>query len=114
MAFIEFGNEGASNGVTAVTMVAAPRKTGVKHVIRWWSVYNPDATAQKAKVQINKNGTKRLIWASASLAQFVSESKEQVVVLDGTDESLELLLTSAPAATQWDFCVAYAQVDNTE
>lgn len=53
-------NDGVTNNATAVTMVAAPGSSLVREVFRV-SIYNADTVSQTVTVQINDNGTKRII-----------------------------------------------------
>lgn len=53
-------NQGQSNNTTAVTLVAAPA-SGVQRELQWLSIYNADTANPIVTVQLNDNGTTRII-----------------------------------------------------
>lgn len=54
---------GTTNGGTAVTVVAAPT-AGKSRQLKSLSIVNEDTVAATVTIQINDNGTKRIIWKS--------------------------------------------------
>jgi hypothetical protein len=54
-------SDGTTNGGTAVTMVAAP-SAGQSRQIKSLSVVNKDTVAATVTIQINNNGTKRIMF----------------------------------------------------
>jgi hypothetical protein len=116
MAFREMGNEGETNSTTAVTMVAAPRKAGVKRVIPRGGVgiFNDDDAAVIAILMVNKNGTKKRCWAESLAVDRGNTVQTPTIVLDATDESLEIVLKAAVSSDQAEWTVAYAEIDTTE
>ena len=54
--------DGVTNGVTAVSMVAAPASNHTRQ-IKFLSVYNADTVAATVTIQINNNSTKRIVTA---------------------------------------------------
>lgn len=116
MAFREMGAEGETNDTTAVTVVPAPRKTGVKHVIPRGGVgiYNQDSGALTVVLQVNKNGTKKRCWGESLSADVGNTVPTPVIVLDATDETLEIVLIAGAAADQPEWTAAYAEIDTTD
>lgn len=57
---------GATNGVTAVTVVAAPAPSTVRQ-LKYASIYNADSAAVTVTVRINDNGTNRTLLVSSLL-----------------------------------------------
>ncbi len=53
--------DGTTNGATAVTMAAAP-SAGQSRQIKTLSVYLADTVGQNVTIQINDNGTKRIVF----------------------------------------------------
>jgi len=53
--------DGATNSGTAVTMVAAPGATTSRQ-IKFLSVFNVDTAVATVTIQLNNNGTLRIIW----------------------------------------------------
>jgi hypothetical protein len=58
--------DGATNSGTAVTMVAAP-SAGKSRQVKFISVHNADTVAATVTIQINNNGTLRIVF-KATLA----------------------------------------------
>ena len=59
--FAPAANDGVTNGVTAVTLVAAPGGAGIQRQVKMFSVYNADTAAATVIIQLNNNSTKRII-----------------------------------------------------
>lgn len=59
-------NDGAMNGSTAVTAAAAPSASTTRQ-LKFLSVFNVDTAAVVLTVQVNNNGTARIVW-KATLA----------------------------------------------
>lgn len=58
---------GASNGTTDVTMVAAP-VPGARRMVRSIAIYNKDTASATVTVQMNVNGTDRIVVKEALAA----------------------------------------------
>lgn len=56
------GGDGLTNNGTAVTLVAAPAASHTR-VIKLVSVYNADTVNATVTIQLNNNGTKRIIFS---------------------------------------------------
>lgn len=57
-------NDGATNGGTAVDMVAAP-SAGHTRTIKTLTVVNKDTASATVEIRYNNNGTTRTIWKGA-------------------------------------------------
>jgi hypothetical protein len=68
--------DGATNNTTAVTLIAAPASNHVRQV-KYVSVYNADTVAATVTIQINNNGTARVLakptLQPGETLQYVSE-----------------------------------------
>jgi len=107
---IPIGNEGSFNSTNAVTVLAAPASSKQRVIpTHGLSVYNADTAAVDVIVQKNKNSTARVIYKKVGLAAGATDSMPNKVVLDATDESLEVKLGGAIATTQPVFDVAAAE-----
>lgn len=107
MADLPVGNEGALNGTTAVTILAAPgagfqRVTPANGV----AVHNRDTVAHTITFQKNKNATAYVLDVAVSLAAGAVAMLGKKVVLDATDESLEAVSDATATTTEPSFDVA--------
>lgn len=107
MAFTEAGNEGALNGTTAVDVVPAPASG--RHLVRNLSVYNIDSAVVTVTVRKNKGGTLSLLQKE-TLQVGDTLVYDKLIVLDATDEKVQVVMSGAAATTNPDFDAAYAVV----
>ena len=107
MPFTEGANDGALNGTTEVTLVAAP-SSGVRRVVRGLSVYNRDTASVTLTVRYKSSST-RVLWSGA-LASGETWELDGVVVLDATTKSLAAVLAGAAASANPEFVSSYADV----
>lgn len=104
---LPLGNEGALNGTTAVTALAAPAADEQRIVpADGVVVFNADTVAHVFTLQKNKNSTVYILEKTASIAAGATHSFSVRVVLDATDESLELVSDATATTTEPDFNVS--------
>ena len=60
-AFTEGSNDGTLNGVTAVTLVAAPAAS-TRRIVREMVIYNADTVAVNLTVRLKNGASYRVIW----------------------------------------------------
>lgn len=95
--FTPGGNETDANGTTHVTAVASPAAS-TQRLVSSVKLHNVDTAAVDASIIVNKGGTRRTLARNAALA--VNATLElRDVVLDATDESIEVVLGGAPTTT---------------
>lgn len=101
MADLPVGNEVVLTGATAVTLLAAPGASTQRVVPKSGaSVYNRDTDPRDITFQVNKGGTKSILWKAAGVVAGGTAVLPKVVVLDATNESLEVLTDGAAATTE--------------
>jgi len=105
--FIEGSNDTVTNGTTAVTAVAAPA-ANTRRIVKTINVYNADDMTVDVFIQLNNNGTIRIISKTATLAVAGRINLEEVYVLDTTNKSIEVKLGGAVNATELDIVTTYA------
>lgn len=105
MPWIEAGNEGFLNGVTAVELVAAP--AAGRRLVRNVNFFNADTAAVTVTLRKLK-GTTVIPLGRESLQPGDSWTPDRLIVLDATDESVQALLSAAPATANPAFDAAYA------
>ena len=105
MAFTLGANDGALNGTTEVTLVAAPG-AGVVRTVQTIFIYNCDTAAVTVTVQYDNGGTDR-IMLKATLAVGETLRLDGPIVLDETDTLIEAKLAGAVAATNPSFVASY-------
>ena len=105
MAFTEGHSDGALNGTTVVTIVAAPG-SGVRRVVRSISIYNADSADVTVTVQ-NNNGTTTRKRAKRTLKPGAVMEYEGAIVLPTTNDSLEAVMSAAATTTNPDFNAEY-------
>lgn len=108
MAFTETGNDGSLNGTTEVDLVAAPG-SGVRRVVKSVTIQNRDSATVTLTVRYKSAGGTRQIW-KGDLQPGDTWTDDTVRVLDTTGKSLAAVLGGAPATTNPDFVVSYADV----
>jgi hypothetical protein len=100
-------SDGALNGVTAVTIVAAPA-SGSMVQVKEFTIYNADSVQHNVTVQINNNGTKRILIAVAvptlqslrySDSTGFTLGAQAAVVLTGSTSSTNIAAPTAPNST---------------
>lgn len=106
MAFVEGGNQGAMNGTTEVTLVAAPASS-TRRLVRSLVVANRDTASVTLTVQVAKAASRYTLW-SGTLASGSTWNCDTVMVLDATDESIVAKLGGVVATTNPDFHSSYA------
>lgn len=107
MAFDVAGDDGVLNGVTPVTLVAAPG-AGVERTIpeKGISVYNADtATVTLSVRKVSAGGTR--VIDTVTLLTGEKYSNDTKIVLDAATDSVTAVLSGAPATTQPDWCVSW-------
>jgi len=101
------GVEGNYNGATAVTALAAPA-TAKQRVVpaNGISSYNADTVAHDFTFQKNKGGTITIFWKVPAVAAGAHVVVAKKVVLDDTNESIEVKIEGAHTTTAPTFDVA--------
>lgn len=103
------GSEGTSNGTTDVTVVAAPGASE-QRIVRTVAVHNTDTVAATVTIKKAKGGSEYII-AKDTLAVgetlFFGGTGESII-LDATDETVEIVLAGAVTTNQLDYTAAYA------
>lgn len=101
----ETGNEGVTNGTTAVTIVPAP-SSGNRNLVRAVTVYNADTV--NATVTLRKKvSTTTYVKAQKTLMPNEVLEFEIPVVLDATTKTIEIVLAANVATNQLQWDVAY-------
>lgn len=106
MAFLEKGNEGATNGTTAVDVVPVPSGAD-RRLVRNVGMVNRDTVVHTLVLYKDKGGT---LW---ELAREVLQPNDywtfdKVVVLDATDEKVVIKSDATATTTEPCFDAAYA------
>lgn len=106
MAVLAGAKEGALNGATPVTVVAAPA-AATQRIVRKVNISNKDTAAVTVTLSKNKAATLR------ELTQVILDVGDtlvydDVIVLDDTDESVEAVMSGAAATTNPDYDSSYA------
>lgn len=106
------GNEGNLNGTTAVDAVPAPAAADYQRIIGEKSVkvYNADTVAHTITLQKNKNSTVYVLEDSGSLAAGAAYQFASRVILDATDESLEVVSDATATTTEPTFDAGWLEV----
>lgn len=105
MAFTEGSSDGALNGTTEVTLVAAP-SSGVRRLVKTLVVHNRDTAAVTLTIRLKNGINTRQIW-KGTLASLDSLALSWMIILDSTSKSLAAVLSGAPATTNPDFLTSY-------
>jgi len=104
--FTPGGNEIVTNGTTAVIAVASPG-SGVQRLVSSVKVTNTDTTAVDAIIRVLKSATTYQVARSATLAVGATlEAKD--IVLDATDESVQVILGAAHTTAASEVTAAFA------
>lgn len=105
MAFIEIGNEGELNGTTPVTIVDAP--SSGRRLVKSISIYNADSAACEVTITKEKTATGSFPLRKVTINAGDTLLYEHLIILDAADETISVVLTSAVAANNPVFDVAY-------
>lgn len=106
MAFLEIGNEGATNGTTAVDVVPAPAAS-TRRLVRNIGVSNRDSVSRTPALYKDKGGTLYELGRKAlSAGEFWVYDK--LVVLDATNEKVVIKSDATATTTEPSFDAAYA------
>lgn len=104
------GNEGSLNGTTAVAVVPAPASGKQRIVLaKGIRVYNADTVAHTFTWQKNKSSTLYLLQVDATVAAGSFAELDKRVVLDDTDESLEVFTDATATTTEPTFDAAFME-----
>ena len=101
---VPLGNEGVLTGTTPVTVLAAPAASTQRVTAPYGiNVMNRDTATRTITIRKNKAGTIYAL-ATQTLLTLTSYSFPGRVVLDATNESLEIVSDGAAATTEpsWD------------
>ncbi|KKL90652.1 hypothetical protein LCGC14_1902540 [marine sediment metagenome] len=107
MAWTEAGNDGVLAGAADVTLVAAPG-AGVRRIVRSITIHNDTGGPVTLTVQLKSTGPADRIMFTGSVPDgdtWQSQDHFPLVILDGTDKSIEAYLGGAGTP---DFVAAYA------
>lgn len=104
---VPIGNEGSLTGDAAKTVLAAPAASKQRIVpANGLSIYNADTVAHDFTIQKNKNSTVTIFWKESAVAAGVHVVLPKKVVLDATDESLEVVVDADATTTEPTFDLA--------
>ncbi len=105
MAFTLGSNDGALDGTTAVTLVAAPGADTAR-TVQLITIYNADTAAVTVTVQLDNDGTDRIL-VKATLAVGNTLRIDGPLVLDATTKKIEAVMSAAAATTNPAFYSCY-------
>jgi len=105
--FLQGAAYGDLNGTTPVTAVAAPA-SGRTRLVKNLVVYNKDTASVTVTFQRNVSGT-TYVFRKETIASGASFVFPDIVVLVGTTQSLEIVMSAAAATTNPQFNVALAE-----
>jgi hypothetical protein len=108
MPFIDTGNEGLLNGTTPVGLVPSP-SSGQRHNHFATSVTNNDSVAAVVTLRKVKAGTPSVLGVETLLPGETWEYSK-AVILDATDESLDIVLAANHTSVAPSFDCAYAVI----
>ena len=100
------GNEhGTSNGATDQTIVSAP-PANITRIVKSMYIHNADTVAAVLNVFFDDGGTERKLY-EVSLNADETWEWEGIIVLDETDQLLEINLDGAVTTNELDFLCSY-------
>jgi hypothetical protein len=102
---VAVGNEGALNGATPVVVVAAPGAS-TQRVVRTISVHNRDSAAVTITLNKIKAASTYRINKIINLGvdgTWSPVNDAVMATLDATDETIEMVMSGAPATANPDF-----------
>lgn len=107
MTYTATNNFTNSNDTTDVTIVSAP-SSGQQHIIpaNNLTIYNADTVSAEVVLKIDKNGTEYIIEV-LTLSPGETMYNSTRIILDATDEVLQIVLTAAVTTNQLDVVVSY-------
>ncbi len=105
MGFTPTGNEDITTGTTEVTAVPAPA-SGQRHICTEITIYNADDQQRTFTIQVAKGATNRIKYKQAVAVGKTLEYFGRIV-LDATDETVEVFADATANATESDIVVAY-------
>ena len=97
-------NKGTSNGTTDVTVVAAPGASTSRLIpVGGITVFNNDTATATVTLQFHATTPTDTVLEQEEIASNKTYTNTMPIVLDATDESLEIYLSAAVATTELDF-----------
>lgn len=112
MGFQEQNNNGAFDGTTPVTIVAAP-SGGLTRVVKNITIQNRDTVSNTITVRYLDGASTRQVW-SGSLSAGDTLFIDEVYVLDESDKSITGVMGGAATTTNPDFTSHYSEVSGTQ
>lgn len=109
MAFTEAGNDGVTNNTTPVTIVAAP-DANAQRIVKTIIVFNSDTVSATVTVSL-KNGAALRTLDKQTLAAGARMALNEILVLDATTKSIEVVLDAIVTTNQLEWITAYADAD---
>lgn len=107
MADLPLGSEGVLNGGTPVTALAAPASSKQRQVpANGASVYNADSVSHTITWQKKKASTTYVIYIATGVVAGALSILGKKVVLDATDETLEVVMEGAHTTLAPTFDIA--------
>lgn len=106
MASTAGGSEGVTTGVTDATLVGSPAAS-TQRIIRSLSVYNADTVAATVTIKHDKAATERIVAKVTLQADETFFLSDHLIVLDATDEKLEIVLAAAVTTNELQFVASY-------
>jgi len=101
-------NKGTSNSTTDVTVVAAPGASTSRLIPKGGiTVYNNDTVAATVTLQFHVTTPTDTILEQAIISPGKTYINSMPIVLDATDESLEIYLSAAVTTNQLDWFTHY-------
>jgi len=104
MSFLPGGQETTITGTAAATVVSSPAAS-TQRMVKTIRITNVSGVAVAYTLQVNKAAAIFELGREAALAAGATTSIDRVVVLDATDESIEVVKTTAG---ELDVVAAYA------
>lgn len=108
MAFLEMGNEGATNGTTAVDVVPVPGAS-IRRLVKSVGVSNRDTVSRTPVLYKDKGGTLYELGRK-TLASGEYWVYDKTVVLDATNEKVVIKSDATATTTEPSFDAAFAEV----
>ena len=107
MAFTEGANDGALNGTTEVTIVAAPASS-TRRVVTTITIYNKDTAAVTVELRYKASSTRIMAKPTLQVGDtFIFGGGGEVEVLDSTSKSITAVMSGAAATNNPEFTAAY-------
>ena len=107
MADLPIGGEGNLNGTTAVTVLASPAADKQRIVpANGLSIYNADTVAHDIIIRKKKASTSYVFWKESAVAAGTHKVLPKKVILDATDELLEVLTDATATTTEPTYDIA--------